>query len=140
MPPRLSKGKRVESNNDAAKKFGNIVNKGSTKGTWLVRWDNVAECEERARSTIKLVDATAALSPATARTVARAAGAAEEEDGEEDHVDQDSSSSSDEEDAAAIIEDANPHAQKRRVWEQTYHSLIGEKVQVFHSVYVYYFL
>jgi len=48
MPPRLTKGKRVESVNDAVKKVGNIVD-GHGKGVWIVAWDDVPENETHAR-------------------------------------------------------------------------------------------
>ena len=63
MPPRLIKGKNVESVNDAAKKVGNLVDR-IDKGVWIVAWMMSPKTKH---ALAKLVIQTAALSPATKR-------------------------------------------------------------------------
>ena len=59
MPPRLTKGKSVESVNDAAKKVGYVVDR-INKGVWMMS-------PKTKHALAKLVIQTAALSPATKR-------------------------------------------------------------------------
>ena len=65
MPPRLTKGKRVESVNDAVKKVGNIVD-GHGKGVRIVAWTMSPKTKH---ALAKLVIQTAALSPTTKRAM-----------------------------------------------------------------------
>ena len=125
---RLSKGKRVQSSNDAAPKVGNIID-GAGPKQWKVKWDGIAEPETRARSSIKLVGATTALSPTTAAVVRGddpADGGEDEEQVDDSASDKDSSS----EDDAEKLEELNPHTRKRNLWRAFHAKEIGKTTTV----------
>ena len=126
MPARLTKGKRVESVNDAVKKVGNIVD-GLGKGVWIVAWDDVPENETRARGSIKLVSQTAALSPATKLAVRAKDGAEDGDDGSDVDEDDGSSSSDESDDEEAKREELNPHNLKRKLWAEKSRALLTKR-------------